>query len=79
MQTYEYYLQLTQGFEMYPIKYNNFHHYLQYLENQNFIRLSKEDKEVSVGILIPTEVIEEEFSNRAKRIELSKKIKVNDL
>ncbi len=72
---YETYCNLLSGFRMKPLKYNNFHHYLQYLENQNLIRMIKKEKEreLFIEILTPKEAIKQEFNYRIKKIQLYKK------
>jgi archaeal cell division control protein 6 len=74
---YDFYLKISNNCRLRAAKYTNFHHYLQYLENQNLIRLYKDeqikDKTLSVDIIIPKEIIDDEFENRKMRLFLEKK------
>lgn len=75
MSIYETYGSVISNFGMRFAKFNNFHHYLQYLENQNLIRMIKKEgeRELSVEVLAPKESIKQEFVYRTKKLQLYKK------
>jgi archaeal cell division control protein 6 len=76
-EVYDTYCRISSNCRVKPIQYTNFHHYLQYLENQNLIRLYKNEKiltkVLSIETVIPEEIIEEEFEKRKMRLFVEEK------
>jgi len=74
---YDTYCNLSNGSRMRSVKYTLFHHYMQYLENQNAIMLYKDKnvkiKTLSIEVLIPKGIIEDEFGKRKMRLFSEKK------
>lgn len=69
---YDFYCDLVSNFRLKAVKYTNFHNYLEYLENQNLIRLFKDPenktKVLSIETVIPKETLEEEYKRRKVRL-----------
>ncbi|MCH8945592.1 MAG: orc1/cdc6 family replication initiation protein [Nanoarchaeota archaeon] len=74
---YDIYGKISINCKLKPVKYTNFHHYLQYLENQNLIQLYKnknvKTKTLTIEVVVPPEIVKEEFERRKMRLFLEKK------